>query len=246
MMKSLLRGFIIAASLLIIWQIIVSVYKIPDYLLPSPWQVFTTLYAQKNLLVAEALPTITETLLGFCLGILFGCLAGCVLGLSRPLSRWFLPTLIMSQAIPTFAIAPLLVIWLGYGLASKVAVTILMIFFPVCSAFYDGLRQTHAAWMDLTKTMNTKKWRIFFFIQIPAALPELASGIRIAAVSAPIGAIVGEWVGSSRGLGYLMLNANARLQIDMMFAALIVIILLALILYFTVDTLLRKLIWWTV
>ena len=119
-----------------------------------------------------------------------------------------------------------------------------MLFFPITSAFYDGLQNTPPGFLDLAKTMNATKWRLFCAIRIPAALPSLASGIRIAAVIAPIGAVVGEWVGSSRGLGYLMLNANARLQIDMMFAALIVMIALALALYFTVDKLLRVLIWW--
>jgi putative hydroxymethylpyrimidine transport system permease protein len=190
------------------------------------------------------MPTLTETLLGFLLGILTGCFAGMILAFFRPAAMWFLPLLIISQAVPTFAIAPLLVIWLGYGMTSKIVTAVLMIFFPVASAMYDGLRRTDTAWLDLAKTMNAGRWRIFFQIRIPAALPALASGIRIAAVSAPIGAVVGEWVGSSSGLGYLMLNANARLQIDMMFAALLVIIMLALGLYFSVDQALRKLIWW--
>jgi ABC-type nitrate/sulfonate/bicarbonate transport system permease component len=153
----------------------------------------------------------------------------------KPLSLWFLPLMIISQAIPTFAIAPLLVIWFGYGMASKIICTILMIFFPITSAFFDGLRQTERHWLDLAKTMNAKKIRLFYYIRIPAALPRLASGMRIAAVFAPIGAVIGEWVGASGGLGFLMLNANARMQIDLMFAALCVLILLSLLLYFIID-----------
>ncbi len=120
----------------------------------------------------------------------------------------------------------------------------MVIFFPITSAFFDGLRKTESGWLDLANTMNGSRWRVFLHIRLPASLPTLASGIRIAAVVAPIGAIVGEWVGSSRGLGYLMLNANARMQIDVMFAVLLVIIALALLLYASVDLLLRKIIWW--
>lgn len=244
-MKTMARGLIIAIGLLAFWHIVVIIWQIPSFILPGPLSVAVALYQQSCILAQHALPTFLETVLGFLFGIAFGCLTGFLIAFFRPLNRWFLPVLIISQAIPTFAIAPLLVIWLGYGLASKIATTILMIFFPVASAFYDGLQQTEPGWLDLAKTMNAKKWRIFWHIRIPAALPTLASGIRIAAVVAPIGAIVGEWVGSSQGLGYLMLNANARLQIDVMFAALVVIILLALILYFCIDKWLRTVVWWS-
>jgi putative hydroxymethylpyrimidine transport system permease protein len=243
-MKYIIRFIIICAGLLLLWQSLVWFLQIPDYLLPSPLQVFSVLLEQYELILRQALPTLTETLLGFLLGILTGCFAGMILAFFRPAAMWFLPLLIISQAVPTFAIAPLLVIWLGYGMTSKIVTAVLMIFFPVASAMYDGLRRTDTAWLDLAKTMSAGRWRVFFHIRVPAALPALASGIRIAAVSAPIGAVVGEWVGSSSGLGYLMLNANARLQIDMMFAALLVIIMLALGLYFSVDQALRKLIWW--
>jgi putative hydroxymethylpyrimidine transport system permease protein len=161
-----------------------------------------------------------------------------------PITYWVLPLLIISQAVPTFAIAPLLVIWLGYGMASKIAVTVMMLFFPITSAFFDGLRRTPSHWLALAKTMNAKKWRLFWYIRIPRALPELATGIRVATAIAPIGAIVGEWVGASQGLGFLMLNANARMQIDLMFAVLFTIIIFSLVLYYVVDHLLRSAIRW--
>jgi putative hydroxymethylpyrimidine transport system permease protein len=198
----------------------------------------------KLLLAEHALVTLQETLLGLLLGALAGCFTACLIAFSRPLARWLLPVVIISQALPIFAIAPLLVIWLGYGLSSKIAVAIIMIFFPVTSALYDGLRRTPAGWLELASTMNSAKLSTFWHIQLPAAMPALATGLRLAAVAAPIGAIVGEWVGANKGLGYLMLTANARLQIDMMFAALIIIIILSLILYQCIDQLLKKLVWW--
>jgi putative hydroxymethylpyrimidine transport system permease protein len=243
-MKKHLRHLLTAMGLILIWQVIVSVFALPDYILPSPIQVFDVLQTQSDLLFQHMLPTLEETLAGFLLGSLAGCIAGCAIAFSRSLSRWFLPLLIMSQAVPVFAIAPLLVIWFGYGLTSKIAAAIIMIFFPVTSALYDGLRRTQTGWLELAATMNTGKLAVFWHIRLPAAMPALASGLRIAAVAAPVGAIVGEWVGASKGLGYLMLNANARLQIDVMFAALMVIIMMSLILYWFVDRLLKKFIWW--
>jgi len=119
-----------------------------------------------------------------------------------------------------------------------------MLFFPIANAFYDGLTRTEASWLDLAKTMQATRWQTLWKIRIPAALPHLASGLRIATAIAPIGAIVGEWVGASRGLGFLMLNANARMQIDLMFAALFVLIIFSLSLYFLMDRLLTRCIYW--
>jgi putative hydroxymethylpyrimidine transport system permease protein len=239
-----INGTIICLAFLLLWQIIVIIGHLPSYILPSPLQVLITLQKKSTLIAFHAVPTVIEIGSGFIFGILFGCLAAIVVSFFRPLSQWLLPVLIISQAVPTFAIAPFLVLWLGYGMAAKIVTTIIMLFFPITSAMYDGLRQTDQRWLDLAKTMQGKKWPIFYYLRLPSALPSLASGIRIAATFAPVGALIGEWVGSSRGLGYLMLNANARLEIDLMFAVLVVIILIALSLYFSVDKLLRTLIWW--
>lgn len=234
-MRLVFRGIIMLMGLMLLWQALVIFFELPPYILPSPWRVLVTLYTHIDLIAHEAIPTVIETLLGLALGTVLACLAALIMAYVKPLSLWFLPLMIISQAIPTFAIAPLLVIWFGYGMASKIICTILMIFFPITSAFFDGLRHTESHWLDLAKTMNAKKIRVFFYIRIPAALPRLASGLRIAVVFAPIGAVIGEWVGASRGLGFLMLNANARMQIDLMFAALCVLVVFSLLLYFVID-----------
>ena len=190
--------------------------------------------------------TTAEILLGLAFGSVLGCSSALVMGYFRPARRWLLPVLVTSQAIPVFAIAPLLVLWLGYGMASKVAMATLIIYFPVTAAFYDGLRRTEPGWLDLARTMGGSRWAALRHIRIPAALPALASGLRVATAVAPIVAIVGEWVGSSAGLGYLMLHANARMQIDLMFAALITLAVFAVALYFSVDTVLRRALPWQV
>jgi putative hydroxymethylpyrimidine transport system permease protein len=243
-MKVLFQGLFIVVALCLLWQGLVSIMHFPVYILPSPLQVLKSGYQHKGLLFYQAIPTVYETLLGFLLGIVFGCFTALLMAFFRPAKLWLLPILLISQALPTFAIAPILVIWLGYGVASKIATTILMLYFPITSSFYDGLTRTDTGWLDLAKTMNAQKWRTFWTIRIPAALPSLASGLRVAASIAPIGAIVGEWVGASHGLGYLMLNANARMQIDLMFAALFLIIIFSLLLFFVTDRLLKKWIFW--
>jgi putative hydroxymethylpyrimidine transport system permease protein len=245
-MNLMTRGLIVVLSLFLMWQLLVMIFQLPPFILPTPWLVLKTGYLRFDLILQESWPTIIETLFGLSLGIFLGCIAALSMAFFRPFTWWLLPVLVISQAIPTFAIAPLFVIWFGYGMTSKIATTILMLFFPVTSAFFDGLRRTEPGWLDLAKTMNASKWRIFWHIRIPAALPNLATGIRVATVVAPIGAVVGEWVGASKGLGFLMLNANARMQIDLMFAALFVIVLFSLTLYFFVDQILKYFINWQV
>ncbi len=238
------RGIILLSGLFIFWQFLVSAFQLPPYILPDPITVFKAWYHNRILIMHEAIPTLLETLLGLLLGTILGCSTALLMAFFRPVTLWILPILLISQALPTFAIAPLLVIWFGYGLTSKIITTILMLFFPITSAFHDGLKRTELGWLDLAKTMNAKKWRIFWFIRIPAALPSLASGLRVATAIAPIGAVIGEWVGASHGLGYLMLNANARMQIDLMFAALFTIILFSLVLYFIINKLLTAAVFW--
>ena len=234
----------VVITLLILWQGCVMLWHLPPYILPAPKEVFITLYLQHALLMRESLPTLLEILLGLVLGVLFGCAGGMITAYFRPLKSWLLPLLILSQAVPTFVIAPLLVIWLGYGLSAKIITSMLMIFFPVASATYDGLQQTPAEWLALARTMSARPLALFLRVRLAAALPAIGSGIRIAAAAAPLGAIVGEWVGSSHGLGYLMLNANARMDIALMFAAVILLIFMSLLLYFCIDQSLKKIIWW--
>jgi len=155
-----------------------------------------------------------------------------------------LPVLVISQAIPVFALAPILVLWLGYGMASKVAMAVLIIFFPVASSFYSGMQRTEPDLLELARIMGAGPLAVLRTIIIPSALPAFASGLRVATAVAPIGAVVGEWVGSSAGLGFYMLHANARMQIDVMFAALTVLAVTSLTLYFIVDRLLDRLVYW--
>ncbi|RTE66711.1 ABC transporter permease [Amphritea opalescens] len=242
----LIRILISAMVIIGLWQAIVVIFEMPAFILPSPLDVFDRLVERHSILLKHSWVTAQEIILGLAFGLTMGLLFALQMLLFKPMKRWLLPLLIASQAIPVFAIAPILMLWLGYGIASKIVMAALIIFFPITICCYDGLRNTPVGYLDLVKTMGASKWQMLRHIQFPAALPALASGIRVAVVIAPIGAVAGEWVGSSEGLGYLMLQANARMMIDEMFAALFILSALSITLYFVADRLLKKLIPWEI
>jgi putative hydroxymethylpyrimidine transport system permease protein len=238
------RVFLIGIGLLVVWQGVVISTGVPPYILPDPVSVVKAALSHSDSLRHHAMITLFEIVAGLLIGTLLGASSALTMIASRSLKRWLLPVLVMSQAIPVFALAPLLILWLGYGMASKIAMAVLIIFFPVTAAFYDGLRSTEPEWLELAYVMNAKPLAVIRQIRVPSAMPAFASGLRVATAVAPIGAIVGEWVGSSKGLGFYMLHANARMQIDTMFAALGVLAILSLTLYFSVDVLMSKIVYW--
>ena len=244
-MKAVGRGIVVAIGLLALWQGVVWFTNPYPFILPGPGRVAEAWLAQYALILRHAGTTTAEIVAGLLAGAALGVLSALTLAYFRPARRWLLPVLVVSQAVPVFALAPILVIWLGYGLASKIAMATLIIYFPVTASFYDGLRRTDPGWIEMARTMNAGRWRLLRHVRLPAALPALASGLRVAAAVAPIGAVVGEWVGSSGGLGYLMLQANARMQVDLMFAALATLAVVALVLYHVVDAGVRRLLPWS-
>lgn len=239
-----MRPLITALGLLAAWEALVRLTGVPPYILPPPSRIAVVLVDRFPLLAGEAAWTAAEMVLGLALGLVLGAGLAVVFAASAGWRRWALPLVIVSQAIPVIAIAPLLVLWLGYGMASKVAMAALVIFFPVVSSLYDGLRRTDAEWIELARTMDASPRAILLQIRLPAALPAFASGARIAAAVAPIGAVIGEWVGASAGLGFLMTQSLARGQTPLAFAALFVLCLLGLALYHATDRAARRLVPW--
>lgn len=239
-----LRLPIVLIGLALVWAAVATLADLPAYILPGPLRVAGAIGLHWQRLLEHAGTTVVEMLLGLLFGAALGCACALALAYFRPARLWLLPVLVASQAVPVFALAPILVLWFGYGIASKVAMAALIIFFPVAAAFFDGLRRTEPGWLDLARTMGASRWRLLWHIRVPAALPALASGLRVAAAVAPIGAVVGEWVGSSAGLGYLMLQANGRMQIDLMFAALLALAAIGVALYFAIDAALRRALPW--
>lgn len=212
------------------WELLVRLAGLPPFILPGPLRVAQALWANAGLIAHHAAITLAEVLAGLVLGAGIGAALALGMALSERLRAVLGPVLVVSQALPVFALAPILTLWLGYGIGSKIVMALLIICFPVASAFYDGLRATPAGWLDLGRTMGAGRMRLMWEVRIPAAVPQLASGLRLAAVYAPIGAVIGEWVGAAGGLGYLMLLANGRAKTDLMFAALLVLAVMALVL----------------
>ena len=239
-----LRLPLLATGLITLWQLVVLVTGVPPYILPGPLPVARALVAHLPVLAPHLATTVIEILLGLLIGGLLGSIAALTMILSPLLKRWLLPVLVISQAIPVFALAPILVLWLGYGMASKVAMAVLIIFFPVTASFHDGMQRTDRDLLDLARIMGASPTGVLRHIVIPSALPAFAAGMRVAAAVAPIGAVIGEWVGSSEGLGFYMLHANARMQVDLMFAALTLLAAASLTLYFCIDRLLDRLVYW--
>ena len=239
-----LRPLILTAGLLALWQLLVLFTGAPPYILPGPLPVAKALVTHLTVLGPHLATTLTEIVLGLLIGTMLGASTALVMIVSPLLKRWMLPILVISQAIPVFALAPVLVLWFGYGMASKIAMAVLIIFFPVTASFYAGMQRTDPNLLELARIMGARPLAVLRAIVIPQALPVFAAGVRVATAVAPIGAVVGEWVGSSAGLGFYMLHTNARMQIDLMFAALTLLACVSLLLYFLIDRLLERLIFW--
>ncbi len=239
-----LRPIVILLGIVAVWQAVIWATGVERFILPSPADVARSLYADAGYLAENAAVTLAEIVIGLGLGILLGCWTALGMAASRGLRDWMLPVLVASQAIPVFALAPILVLWFGFGLWPKIVMATLIIYFPVTAAFFDGLRRTESGWLDLARTMGGSRWRTLRHVRLPAALPSLASGIRVATAVAPIGAVVGEWVGASAGLGHVMVQSKAQAEEPRMFAALFLLAVIAVALYVAADRLLRALVPW--
>jgi putative hydroxymethylpyrimidine transport system permease protein len=242
--SSALQALGAIAFLTALWQAAVMVFEPAPFILPSPVAVAVSIAGNAAYLAGHAATTLSEMLLGLAVGASAGMAAALAMAHSRIAERLVLPAIVTTQTLPVFAIAPLIVIWFGFGMPSKVAMSSLITFFPVASAFHDGLRRTRAEWLDLGRSWGASRAQILFKVRIPAALPELGTGLRLAATAAPIGAIVGEWAGASAGLGYVMLQANARSQTDLVFACLVILAVIAWCLRAAVSKAADRLVFW--
>ncbi|MCY4008068.1 MAG: ABC transporter permease [Rhodobacteraceae bacterium] len=229
------------AFAILLWQAVVSVTGLPRFILPSPLLVMETWWQNRWLIAEHLLVTAAEVLIGLMIGTALGAATAIQLAASTRMRVLVRPILVFTQALPVFALAPILTLWFGFGLWSKIAMAVLIIYFPVASSFLDGLLRTAPGYLDLARTMQARPIFVLLYVRIPAALPSLASGLRLAAVYAPIGAVIGEWVGASRGLGYLMLLANGRAKTDLMFAAVLTLGLFAILLHLVINRLAQRL-----
>ena len=226
-------------GLLLLWEAVVRIYAIPLYVLPAPSKVLSALWTQRQVLAGHTLITLGEALLGLAIAALLGCLLAITMDALPLFRRLVHPLLIASQSIPMLVLAPLFIIYLGFGLAPKIVTIALMCFFPVAIGFADGLGEVDHRLVDLICQMGAKPLQIYTLVKIPAALTSLFTGLHVAATYSVLGAVVGEWLGGEGGLGFYMLRVKNAYMLDRVFAVIIVIIALSILLNFAFS-LLRK------
>ena len=243
-LPAIARGVVTAMVLIAVWWLGVALFQPAPFILPGPVRVGEAILASPGSLLHHAGITFVEIVIGLALGTFLGVTTALLMNASGFARQYVMPVVVASQALPVFAIAPLLVLWFGLGLGSKIAMATLIIYFPVASALNDGLSRAQGHIVDLAKLCGASRWQTLVHFRLPAAMPSLASGIRVAATIAPIGAIVGEWVGASGGLGYVINQANARMQTDIVFAGLVLLVIMVLALRMIIDLILDRLVHW--
>lgn len=226
-----LLGF---AIILAIWQAYAQFFDVSKIVLPSPADIVAISWQRYDLLLTETWPTFFESVCGFALALVLGIpMAVCVAN-SRLLNLSLYPILIATQSVPKVAIAPIILVWFGLGIQSKLAIAFLVAFFPVVVDTATGLQETPAGLLELGRSLRASRWQVFWKIQLPAALPFIFSGAKVAVTLAVIGAVIGEFVGSVDGLGNLLLSANAQLNGPLAWAALVWLSVMGILLFIAV------------
>lgn len=238
------RGVLALAGLLALlalaWELPVRLLETPAFILPPPSQVLAVATARWGLLAPHAAVTLLEIVAGLALALAVAVPLA-VLMFARPgLERVLAPVLVASQAVPVFAVAPLLVVWFGYGLASKVVMAAVIIFFPLTVSLLQGFKSCDPAYRELFRLMGAGFWATWRRLYWPWALPHFFGGLKVGVSVATIGAVIGEWVGAQQGLGFLMIQANARLRVDLVFAAILWLSAMGLALWGVVGWLERR------
>ncbi|MFW6075643.1 MAG: ABC transporter permease [Chloroflexota bacterium] len=226
------------------WEIGVRINDTPRWFLPPPSAIATEMVGSRSLLLSHTWTTLQEVLIGYFLALAVGIGTALVIASSSIAERVVYPVIVASQAIPIVALAPILLIWFGFGLTPKIIVVVLLCFFPIAVNMADGLRNADRDAINLLRSMGADRWQILRMIRIPSSLPFLVSGARVAAAVSVIGAIVGEWVGASSGLGYLMTRAASQFLTARLFAAVAISAVIGITLFAAVALIGRWLVPW--
>lgn len=238
-MSSTRRSLWFAISLLlflIVWEAVCRLFAIPAFILPPPSSVLLALWElRQTLLRLHLWATLKEVLIGLAVSIAFAVLLAFAMHMNRAVQQLVYPYIVISQTIPIIALSPVFILWFGYDLSGKIAVTILFTFFPIVVSTYDGLRATDPEMVNLMRTMGANRRQIFAKLQLPSSLPHFFSGLKVAATYSVSGATIGEWLGASEGLGYFGRRASGNFQADALFASVLLLSLLGMLLFWTVS-----------
>lgn len=232
--------------LLLVWEVATLLATIPTFILPAPTEIAQTMFNNRAILWQNMWITIYEIFLGFLLSIVVGVTIAIIVSYSRILNRCLFPILVASQAVPKVAIAPLLIVWFGFGLTSKVGVAFLTAFFPIVITTAAGIQSTPADMIALVRSMGANSWQRFIRIVVPYSLPSFFSGLKVAITLAVIGAIIGEFVGANSGIGYIIMRANGQLDTPLLLGGIVILAAIGIILFYAIELLERICVPWRV
>jgi len=233
------------AVMLALWQVYVSAFGVNRIVLPGPLDIGRAAVANWSLLMRETWPTFLESVLGFALAVVIGIPVAVCVASSRVLNLTLYPILIATQSVPKVAVAPIILVWFGLGLQSKLVIAFLVAFFPIVVDTATGMRATPAGLLELARSLRATSLQIFMKVQFPAALPSIFAGAKVAVTLAVIGAVIGEFVGSLNGLGNLLLTANSQLDSPLAWAALVWLSVLGIVLFAAVVVVERLVMPWS-
>ncbi|MFR5601118.1 MAG: ABC transporter permease [Lachnospiraceae bacterium] len=214
--------------LLILWEVIVRWQQIPLYVLPAPSSVVTALGEEWKTLAAHGAVTVGEAFLGMGIALVVALFMGILMDMFPAVKKGIYPLLIVTQTVPMIVLAPILIIYMGFGMAPKILTVVLMCFFPIVVSFTDGMAQLEPGYVNLVRSYGAKGFEVYRLVKLPASIPSLLSGLKVAATYSISGAVVGEWIGSQEGLGYYLLRVKNNYMLDRVFACVLVIIFLSL------------------
>jgi NitT/TauT family transport system permease protein len=240
------RPIVLILAVLILWQLAVTSLRIPKYLIPSPGAVLQQFASDGPLLLRESLVTTYASMGGFILSVLVGIPFAIAIAYSRAVESFLYPILVFSQTIPKIAIAPLFIVWFGFGVLPKVIVAFLLGFFPVVVSTVSGFKSVEPDMLDLVRSMKATRAQMFLKISLPHALPYIFSGLKVSITLAVVGAVVGEFVGANSGIGYLLQLANGNFDLPLMFAGLFALSIIGVILFVALELVEKWVIPWHV
>jgi NitT/TauT family transport system permease protein len=233
-------SIVFALLILVIWQVSVPLLGLSEFVLPTPWAIAKRMVTDASLLSRHAWYTTLEVGAGFLAGVVTGIPLALAIFYSRVFERAVYPMLVALQTVPKISLAPLLVLYLGYGWGPKIGLAFLISFFPIVISTVVGLQSLDKGLVNMVRSMGSTEWQTFFKVRLPAAMPSIFGGLKVAISLAVIGAIIGEYIAAERGLGYLQLQANQQFDTTLNFATVISISLLGVVLYFALTFLESK------
>ncbi|MGJ4943618.1 ABC transporter permease [Bradyrhizobium sp. HKCCYLS1011] len=241
-----IRPLLFLIFIVAIWDLSIRLFKIPAYQIPAPADVVAVLRSDWPELLRQSWPTTYATVCGFLLSALFGIPVAMLIAGSKTVESYVYPLLVFSQSVPKIAIAPLFVVWFGFGIVPKVISAFLLGFFPVVVSAVQGFKSVDPDMVDLARAMQGSRFQVFRAVNLPHALPAIFSGLKVSVTLAVVGAVVGEFVGSNSGIGYVMQRSIGTFDLPTMFAALVILALLGVVLFWIVDRIERLIIPWHV